>query len=258
MRIVVTIKQILDPAGVAVNRRRERIFVNREEYVISPTDKLALEAALRLKDEYGAEVAALSLGPARGDDALREALAMGADSAFLLSGGLLDHVDAAGAARALARAIEQIGECDLVLAGQMSGDTGGEEIGSRLAELLSLPQILEVIDLRLDGGELEVVRRWNGQSIVARCGLPALAAIAPGARPARRPHGARIMNAYREWSVTTWTADDLGLTEDDLAPLVESRGESFPAERERGQILTGSPAEMAGDVVAQWRERRLL
>ena len=258
MRIVATMKQILDPAGITVNRRRERIFVNREDYIINPVDKLALEAALRLKDAHDAEVIALSLGPARADDALREALAMGADLAYLLSGDLLEEADAAGAARALARAIEQIGACDLVLAGQMAGDTGGEEIGSRLAELLSLPQILEATDVQLAGDELEVVRGWDDGQIVVRCGLPALVAIAPAAPAARHAHGARIMNAYREWSVTTWGAADLGLTEADLAPLTESRGLSYPVERERGQVLSGSPAEMAADLVAQWRSRRLV
>jgi len=259
MRVIVTVKQILDPAGITVNRRRERIFVNREEYIINPIDKLALEAALRLKDEHAAEVVAISLGPARADDALREALAMGADQAYLLSDDLLAETDGAGAARALARAIEKIGAYDLVLAGQIADDTGGQEIAGRLAELLSVPQILEATKLRLtDGNALEVVREWNGKQVVVSARLPALVAISSKAPAARRSHGARIMNAYREWSVTTWTADDLGLTEEDLAPLTESRGLSFPAERERGNALSGSPADLATDVVAQWRDRRLV
>jgi electron transfer flavoprotein alpha/beta subunit len=259
MRVIVTVKQILDPGGITVNRRRERIFVNREEYIINPIDKLALEAALRLKDAHGAEVVAISLGPARADDALREALAMGADSAYLLSDDLLAETDGSGAAQSLARAIEKIGAYDLVLAGQMSDDTSGQEIGGRLAELLSLPQILEAKELRLtDGNALEVVREWNGGQVIVRTGMPALVAISPRAPAARHAHGARIMNAYREWSVTTWTASVLGLTEEDLTPLTESRGLSFPAERERGSVLSGSPADMAADVVAQWRDRRLV
>ncbi|NIO69839.1 MAG: electron transfer flavoprotein subunit beta, partial [Anaerolineae bacterium] len=78
MRIIVPIKQILDPSGMTVNRRAERIFINREEYIINPNDKNALEEALKLKDEQGAEVVAVTMGPERADDALREAMAMGA------------------------------------------------------------------------------------------------------------------------------------------------------------------------------------
>ena len=75
VKIVVTIKQILDPSGFTVNRRRERIFVNREEYIINPADLNALEMALRLKDgRDDVEVIALGLGPPRVDDALREAI----------------------------------------------------------------------------------------------------------------------------------------------------------------------------------------
>jgi len=259
MRVIVTVKQILDPAGITVNRRRERIFINREEYVINPIDKLALEAALRLKDEHDAEVVAISLGPARADDALREALAMGADAAYLLSDELLAEADAAGAARALATAIERIGGYDLVLAGQMADDTSGQEVGGRLAELLALPQVLEAMELRLTGdNNLKAIRGWNGEQLTVSVPLPALVAISPKAPAARHAHGARVMNAYREWSVTTWTTDDLGLAEEDLTPLIESRGQSFPAVRERGNVLSGSPADMATDVVAQWRDRRLV
>ena len=85
MRIIVPIKQILDPSGMTVNRRAERIFINREEYIINPNDKNALEEALKLKGEQGAQVVAVTMGPKRADDALREAMAMGADSAFLLT-----------------------------------------------------------------------------------------------------------------------------------------------------------------------------
>lgn len=258
MKIIVTIKQILDPDGITVNRRRERIFVNREEYIINPADTRALEAALRLKDDRGAEVVALSLGPARADDALREALAMGADSVYLLNDESLENADASVAARALARAIEKIGGYDLILTGQMSADTGAEEMGGRLAQLLGLPQALNALEIRAAEERLIVVRVWDRECVQVSVPLPALVAFASDAPPARYPHGARIMNAYREWNVTTWTSGDLDMTEDELTPLVESRGLAFPPARELGNILPGSPAETAREVVEQLRSRRLV
>lgn len=258
MRIAVAIKQILDPAGITVNRRRERIFTNREEYIINPTDRRALETALRLKDELGAKVIAVSLGLARADDALREALAMGADFAYLLSDPAFEAADAAAVARALARAIDMLGGCDLVLAGQSSADTGSGEIAGRLAEFLGIPQVTEALTVSIAGNTAEIARTWDGEPVTVAVELPALVAMSDAAPPARYPHGARIMNAYREWDVTTWTAGDLGMSEDDLSPIVEGRGLSYPPERERGAIVSGAPEEAAGAVLALLRSRRLL
>jgi electron transfer flavoprotein beta subunit len=93
MKIVVLIKQILDPSGITVRRDKERIFVNREEYIIGPGSKAAIEAALQLQDDGGMDssgkpvhtVVAVSMGEARAEDALREAMAIGCDAAYLLS-----------------------------------------------------------------------------------------------------------------------------------------------------------------------------
>ena len=86
MKIVVILGQALDPAGIVVNRRRGRIFVNREEYVMQPADACALEAALRIKEGGNVEVVALPRGPLPDDDVLRQALSMGVDQAIILSG----------------------------------------------------------------------------------------------------------------------------------------------------------------------------
>ena len=161
MRVIVPIKQILDPTGFVVNRRRERIFINREEYIINPCDKNALEEALRLKDERGAEVIAISLGEPRADDALREALAMGADSAILLSDETLAQADISAAAKALAAAIERIGGYDLVLLGEGSADTSAGQMGPRLAEALGLPQVCSVYEFSVVDGKVRAKRRWK-------------------------------------------------------------------------------------------------
>ena len=85
MKIIVCIKQILDPRGITVNRKAEKVFVNREEYVLDPASKAALEVAEQIKaKEAAVEIIALSVGPERVDEALREALARGADRAILI------------------------------------------------------------------------------------------------------------------------------------------------------------------------------
>lgn len=255
MRAIVPIKQILDPTGFTVHRRLGRIFINREDYIINPNDKNALEETLRLKDAHGVEVIALSLGEPRVDDALREALAMGADQAFLLTDEAFAEADAAAAALILAKAIEKIGDYDLILTGQRAMDTGASQIGPRLAEYLGLPQVLEVREVSgLSNGKLRAKRNWKGGYAEVEVGLPVLLSIAPQANEARYPHGARIMNAYREWEISTWGLADLGLAEEELSPLIGLRRKAFPAERTFGELITGAPGEAAKELAQLLRE----
>jgi electron transfer flavoprotein beta subunit len=86
MKVLVCVKQVLDPGGIIVNRKAEKVFINREEFILEPASKAALEAANDLK-QAGTEVIAISVGPERVEDGLREALARGADRAIFRSEG---------------------------------------------------------------------------------------------------------------------------------------------------------------------------
>jgi electron transfer flavoprotein beta subunit len=275
MRVIVPIKQILDPSGLTVNRRAERIFINREEYIINPNDKNALEEALKLKDERGAEVVAVTMGPERADDALREAMAMGADSAFLLTDEAFEKADISVAAIVLGKAIQKIGDYDLIIAGCQAADTGSGQLGPRLAEYLSLPQITEVRELvAADDGKVRakrnqacpelVLSRAEGRSrrgqgyAEVEASLPALLTVAQDANQPRYPGGAGIINAYREWEVTVWGGSDLVLEAEELQPLTEEKRISFPPERELGAKITGSPKEAAKDLVQHLKASRVI
>ena len=123
MKIIVLIKQVLDPTGILVRRDKEKMFINREEYILGPDSKAALEAALRLKDAGGTEVIALSMGKPRAEDALRAALALGCDAAYLVSDEAFEAADIPVTASVLAAAIQKVGGADLIVAGRESGDT---------------------------------------------------------------------------------------------------------------------------------------
>ena len=259
MRIIVPIKQILDPSGMTVNRRRERIFINREEYIINPNDKNALEEALKLKDEQGAEVVAVTMGPERADDALREAMAMGADSGFLLTDEAFEKADISVATTVLGTAIQKIGDYDLIIAGCQAADTGAGQLGPRLAEYLGLPQITEVCELMAVGDSQVKAKCNRGQGYAeVEASLPALLTVAQDANKPRYPTGARIINAYREWEVTVWGASDLGLEAADLQPLMEEKRISFPPERELGTKITGAAEEAARELVQYLKASRVI
>ena len=258
MRIVVLIKQILDEAGVTVRRDKERIFVNVEEYIISPGDKNGLEAGLQIKDAMPeTEVVVISMGSLRTDAALREALAMGADAAYLLSDQAFESVDLAVTARILATAVEKIG-ADLVIAGREAGDAAAGQIGPRLAELLGIAQITDVQRLILRDSSVRATRRWGRGYADVEASLPALITVAPGINQPRYAHGARIMNAYREWEVLVWGTAELGLEDVDLTPLTAFRAQSFPPALDKGELIRGDPADVAYDLANILRSQKLI
>jgi electron transfer flavoprotein beta subunit len=269
MKIIVLVKQILDPAGVTVRRDKERIFVNREDYIIEPGSKAAIEAALRLKDAGRAsppEVIALSLGEPRAEDALREALAMGCDQAYLLSDEAFHEADLSAVVAVLAAAVQKLGGADLVLAGREAGDSGAGQVGPRLAEALGYAGISDAYSLAAELNEgsageavaIQAVRGWGDGYATSRAPLSAVVSVAPEAFRPRYAPGARIMNAYREWDVTTWNAADLELDENALKPLLTFRSETFPPPLEVGERFRGEPADVAQDVIMALKQQKLI
>jgi electron transfer flavoprotein beta subunit len=260
MKIFVLVKQILDPRGITVRRDKERIFINQEDYIIDPGSKAAIEAALRLKEaqDKDASVTALSMGEPRADDALREALAMGCDAAYLLSDSRFKDADIPATVRVLAAAVLKLDGADLILAGRQAGDTGAGQVGPRLAEALDYAQVVDAYTIELADGALQATRRWADGYATVRTSLPAVVTIAPEAFVPRYAHGARIMNAYRQWDVLAWTAADLELDEKALAPSLEFRSESFPPPIEVGEQFSGDPATVAQDLVTTLRLHRVI
>jgi len=162
---------------------------------------------------------------------------------------LKPHGGTTGTGPELRKAIEKIGGYDLILTGQRALDTGASQMGPRLAEYLGLPQVLEVRQVSgLDNGKLMAKRNWKDGLAEIEVGLPALLSIAPQANQPRLPHGARIMSAYREWEVAAWGLADLGLTEEELSPLIGLQREAFPPERTLGELITGTPDEAAKEL----------
>ncbi len=259
MRIIVVLGRVLDPAGIVVNRRRGRIFVNREEYVLQPADRCALEAALCIKDETDVEVVALPRGPLPDADVLRQALATGADRAIYLTGDEFEGAGDAVVVRVLAAAVERLGGADLVLTGATTWDTGQEQLGPRLAEALGWPQILGVWAVEAGDGRVEAVLRRGSGYVTTEADLPVVVTVVPGALKPRYPDGVRLINVYKDagsmaGALERWNAVDL-VEEDALKPLLERRGRDFPSQRERGTRASGTLDEMVQAAADALRRR---
>lgn len=238
MKILVAIKQILDPAGLMVNRKAGKVFVNREDYVTNPAGKRALEAALRIKDGMDADVIVAAIGPARTADALLEARAMGADRAILIPA---DTTDEALIVRLLTALCNRIGGVDLLLTGDSALDTG-ISLGPRLGEALGWPYAGEAVDCLLEDHAVRIVRRGESETRpyeAFEADLPAVVTITCEGPAPRYAHGGKIIATYRDANaVETIPLSDLGLSESDLQPVAVERGQSFPPEREFGKQVS--------------------
>jgi electron transfer flavoprotein beta subunit len=227
MKVLVCVKQILDPTGLTVNRKAEKVFVNREDFILDPASKAALEAAHDLK-QAGAEVIAISVGPERVDDGLREALARGADWAvWIRSDG-----DAFAIANLIAVAVRKIGAIDLIITGHQSLDTGAGELAPRLAEALDWPQILGAAKVEAEGGIRAIVKHKGFLQVEAT--TPVVVSMLAEAYRGSQADGWRLMDAYKKWDVEAWSAADLDLDEDDVRPLTAKKEDAFPPERQLG------------------------
>lgn len=265
MRILVAIGRVLDPEGFVVNRRRGRIFVNREVYLIQPADRCALEAALRIKDSLsaqeppGAEVIALPRGPLPDDDLLRTAVATGADRAIHLTGSGMANADDAVMARVLAAAVERLGGADLILTGATPIDTGQGQLAPRLAEALGWSQILDALHVEAAGGRVQAILKEGRRYVTVEADLPVVVTVPSDTVKPRYPDGVRLMNVYKRQgdlatAVEEWDVADL-VDAETLKPLLEKRGQDFPPERERGVRVSGPLEEMARAVSGALRQR---
>jgi electron transfer flavoprotein beta subunit len=261
MRIIVCVKQGVDPQSVKISRSREELDLREARMRTQPEDKYALEAALRLKEAENAsltasEVIAVVVGGKGAEDTAREAVAMGADKAVLI---LQDGMPTGRAVAALVQAaVDRLGGADLILTGR-SGDLDAVgPLGGRLAAALDFPLFFDVLSFESGQGGLTAVGRTDSGAVRMPVSLPAVATVMAGTERPRYPHPSRIAVAWNEGYVETWQAADLGVAEELLAPDSDMGGLVLGPERQRGQMISGSPSQAATDLAGILAAKNLL
>ncbi len=157
MNIVVCLKQVPDTAVVKIDPKTGTLIRDGVPSIINPEDKHALEAALQLKDNYGAHVTVISMGPPQAKNALREALCMGADEAILLTDRAFGGADTLATSKTIAAAIKEL-EYDIIFAGRQAIDGDTAQVGPEIAEHLNVPQVTYVQDVKVEEDGLIVNR----------------------------------------------------------------------------------------------------
>lgn len=210
MKIIVCIKQVPAAASVKIDPVTSQLVREGVESILNPFDCHALEAALALKEAEGAEVIALSMGPARAEAALREALGMGCDRAVLLSDRTFAGSDTWGTGYLLKLAVEKLGGADLIFCGKQAIDGDTAQVGPELAAQLGMMQALGITGLELSAadGELSLRRQTDAGYDRIRLALPAVLGVERELNTPRIPTLRGYMHAEHA-PVTVWNAADL-------------------------------------------------
>ena len=173
MKIVVCIKQVPDTKGGVKFNPDGTLDRGAMLAIMNPDDKAGLEAALKLKDEFGAEVTVLTMGLPKAADALREALAMGADKAILVTDRVLGGADTWATSTTIAGALRNL-DYDLIITGRQAIDGDTAQVGPQIAEKLHLPQVTYVADIQKDGNTLTVKRMLEDGYMMVKVQTPCL------------------------------------------------------------------------------------
>ena len=254
MNAVVLIKQVPNAAKVKIDPKTGSLIRAGVESMINPDDRRALEAAVRLREKSGGgSVVALTMGPPQAVDVLTEAMALGADRAMLLTDPLFAGADTWATSTTLAKAIEHIGDYDLILAGRQAVDGDTAQIGPQVAEALDIPQATCVQKLDFVDGRLQAVRRIEGGVEVLELEPPCLLTVTAELNVPRLPDVGRLLAACGPAApITTANAADLGLTADrvGLAGSLTRVVKTFsPRQARKGEQLRGGPADMADQLL---------
>jgi electron transfer flavoprotein beta subunit len=264
MKIAVCLKQVPDTeARLRLNKQGTWIEEEDLPFVINESDECALEGALQIREKSGGEVVAFSLGPERVREALRKALALGADRAVHLHDAAFVAGDPVATARALAAAIGRE-PFDLVLTGSQSDDLGWGVTASLVAARLGLPHAWLVMGIEVEegGGSARVVREMEaGKNEIFRLKLPAVLEVQAGINHPRYASLKGIMQAKRK-EIAGLSRADLGLAENEAGAAgsrVEILGVDFPRAGAGAKILEGDAATTSQQLVDLLRsEARVL
>jgi electron transfer flavoprotein beta subunit len=255
MKIAVCVKQVPEAAHRRLDPATKRMDRSGEG-ALNAFDANAVEEALRLKDTGGeGEVVVLSMGPEKALDALRKALAMGADRAVLVSDAGAAGSDLVATSKVLAAALEQEG-VDLVLFGQYAADSEGAVLWAAVAERLRRPLISQVAELTVENGSLTGRRQTEFGYDVIRAPLPAVVAVADSINEPRYPSLKGIMGAKKKPQELVSLAD-LGVEAGEGASrtTVVALGDPPPRGDSRKLEDDGNAAEAIVEYLA---EKRLL
>ncbi|OPG15784.1 electron transfer flavoprotein subunit beta/FixA family protein [Ferroacidibacillus organovorans] len=250
MNVIVCMKQTFDTEA-KITLTDGKINEEGVQWIINPYDEYAIEEALKIKEATEGTVTVVTIGPARVEEAVRTALAMGADDAVIVDDPAA-FGDEFAAAEVLA-AVIRTRTYDVILAGNQAVDDGSSQVAVRLAQLLDVPHVSTITKLTFDGAVAVAERDAEGDTEVVEVKLPALFTAQQGLNEPRYPSLLGIRKASKK-PVEHVTVAGIGLAENAIAKRVAVTETFIPAQKGAGRILTGDTPERVRELVRELRQ----
>lgn len=250
MNIVVCIKQVPDTNEVRLDPVTGTLIRDGIPSIMNPDDKAGLEAALRIKDQTGAHVTVITMGPPQADAILRESFAMGADAAVLVTDRAFGGADTWATSSTLASAIKTL-PCDLIITGRQAIDGDTAQVGPQIAEHLKLVNISYAEDIQVDGDSVIVKRQYEDRYHMIKAKMPCLVtALAELGEPRYMTPGG-IFDAFQK-EVKVLTRADLDVEDGNIglkgSPTRVAK--SFTKElKGKGTVVQLDPEESVGFLI---------
>ena len=263
MKIVVCIKQVPDTKGGVKFNPDGTLDRGAMLAIMNPDDKAGLEAALKLKDQYGAEVTVLTMGLPKATDVLREAIAMGADKGILVTDRVLGGADTWATSTTLAGALRNL-DYDLIITGRQAIDGDTAQVGPQIAEHLGLPVISYAQEISVDekAGTILVKRQYDDRYHMVEAKLPCLVTALSELGTPRYMTPGGIFDACKA-EITTWGRADLKDVEDGNLGLAGSPTKiakaSDKVRKGAGEKVTpDSPEDAVSYIVGKLNEKHAI
>jgi len=248
LKIIACIKQVPD-SEAKVKAEDGKVTWGDAPLVINPFDEYAVEGALQQKEAQGGTVTALCIGPESARDALKHALAMGADEAILITDAALAELDTVGAARVLAAAINKIGGADMIVFGRQTLDNGSGLTTAQTARVLGWPMLGLAGQIKVQDGSVTVDRviEEGRQTVSAK--LPAVVSVVQSIGEPRYPSFMGIRKASKA-NIPVWSLGDLGI-EAPAAVVARTELMNPPVKDTVVEMITGETPEAIAETLVE-------
>ena len=260
MNIVVCIKQVPDTKGGVKFNPDGTLDRASMLAIMNPDDKAGLEAALRIKEQNGAKVTVVTMGLPKADDMLREALAMGADEAVLVTDRRLGGADTWATSSTVAAAVKKL-DYDLIITGRQAIDGDTAQVGPQIAEHLALPVISYAEDIKVEGNSVIVKRQYEDRYHEVKAQMPCLITALSELNEPRYMTPGGIFDAYDK-EVTVWGRDDLTDLDDANIGLAGSPTKiakaSDKVRKGAGEKVALDPKESVEYIVGKLKEKHVI
>ena len=260
MKIVVCIKQVPDTKGGVKFNPDGTLDRAAMLTIMNPDDKAGLEAALRLKDQYGAEVTVITMGLPKAEEVLREAMAMGADNGILVTDRVLGGADTWATSQTLAGAIRNL-EYDIIITGRQAIDGDTAQVGPQISEHLGIPVISYAQDIKIDGNSVIVERQYEDRYHEVKAEMPCLITALAELNEPRYMTPGGIFDAYKK-EITVWgRANLVDVLDSDLglagSPTKIAKA-SDKVRKGTGEKVTLDPEESVAYIIGKLKEKHVI